>query len=131
MRRFDLAHWSKAGFDMHCVTVEHENGRWEAIFTKAVEDAHFIAQAREALPYWLQRVKELEERLKALEERRCEMCRWWNRMPGHQRGTCCWRKSITNESLEQDTPFVVFEDGATAWLETEPSFGCVCWEARE
>ncbi len=32
----------------------------------AVDDAKFIAEAREALPYWLQRVRELEEELNVL-----------------------------------------------------------------
>jgi hypothetical protein len=47
----------------------------------SVEDAAFIAESREALPYWLEEVKRLRERVVKLEdngrERSSAMIAWW------------------------------------------------------
>lgn len=133
-RRFDPARWSKGGFTLHCVTVEHPNGRWEAVFTKTAEDAHFIAQAREALPYWLQRVKELEERLRQLEGRKCETCRWWKTVEGYDFE---WNECDRPERYAcfkpcgQGAPFRIISPCRDDELQTRCDFGCVCWEERE
>jgi hypothetical protein len=49
------------------VATEQGKGIWVA-HCQGEHDARFIAEAREALPYWLQRVKELEVKVKELEE---------------------------------------------------------------
>jgi hypothetical protein len=97
-------------------------------------DRVFIAEAREALPYWLRRVRELEERLKTLEERRCEMCRWWEmdgRSPGNwghcRRVECC--KELDWVRLDSTCRFAVWDRwGWLCGFVTRADFGCLCWE---
>lgn len=55
--------WSlPADFTVACTKYEEE----DQCMKRILDDADFIAEAREALPYWLNRVKELEEGLQVM-----------------------------------------------------------------
>ncbi len=47
-RFFHPDHWSKGGFTVHVLTVDHPNGPWEAIFCNTEEQARAIEQLSKA-----------------------------------------------------------------------------------
>lgn len=81
----------------------------------------------------LQRVKELKERLRALEERRCETCKWWFELYGGWGS--CRRVDDWDWPGVADDPDCLFtahgHPAGPAGLSTRPSFGCVRWERKE
>ena len=72
----------------------------------------------------------------------CLDCKWWSRRPDKRLGSC--DLVLTDEfelvlgqptlAIARTTGTVDYGKGrrlASAWLETDPTFGCIQWKQRE
>lgn len=61
---------------------------------------------------------------------RCETCKWWSSKT--KASGLCTKMTATGGDVNDDSTLAYADTGndATAFVMTDPSFGCVMWEAK-